>query len=147
MMHARIGNLIRRSACAGLILVSLAGAGGCFVVAAGAVGAAGGVAYVEGRERRIYAVRIDDAWPAVKAAVDQLGIEVTSETRTQGSGELAGRWGESGDSVRINAKSVGSGSTMIAVRVGLADQSKNLEIQRRIESNMLPGTPPSTPYD
>lgn len=142
-MHA----WIRRSLCTGLILASLAPSGGCFVVAAGAVGAAGGVAYTEGRERRVYALRIEDAWPAVKAAVDQLGIEVTSETRTQGSGEIAGRWGEHGDSVRINAKSVGSGSTMIAVRVGVADQSKNLEIQRRIEANMPAGTPPSTPYD
>jgi hypothetical protein len=146
-MHASISRVIRRSVLAGLVSFSLASAGGCFLVAAGAVGAAGGVAYTEGRERRVYAVRIDDAWPAVKAAVDQLGIEVTSETRTQGSGEIAGRWGEHGDSVRINAKSVGSGSTMIAVRVGLADQSKNLEIQRRIESNMPADTPPSTPYD
>ena len=89
-MHASISRVIRRSVLAGLVSVSLASAGGCFLVAAGAVGAAGGVAYTEGRERRVYAVRIDDAWPAVKAAVDQLGIEVTSETRTQGSGEIAG---------------------------------------------------------
>ena len=146
-MHAAMHALIRRSVLVGLVSVSLAGAGGCFVVAAGAVGAAGGVAYSEGRERRTYAVRIDDAWIAVKAAVDELGIEVTSEKRTPGSGEIAGRWGESGDSVRIYAKSVGSGSTMVGVRVGLADQSGNLKLQRRIESNMPPGTPPSTPYD
>ena len=73
VMHASISRVIRRSVLAGLVSVSLASAGGCFLVAAGAVGAAGGGAYTEGRERRVYAVRIDDAWPAVKAAVDQLG--------------------------------------------------------------------------
>lgn len=146
-MHAQRVNWFRRSACTGLVLVSLASAGGCVAVAAGAAGAAGGLAYVEGRERRVFAVKMDDAWPAVKSAVDQLGIEIKSETRTPGSGEISGRWGESGDSVRINAKSVGSGSTVIGVRVGIADQSRNLEIMRRIEANMPPDTPPSTPYD
>lgn len=130
-----------------LIALCLTGSGGCFVVAAGAAGAAGGLAYTEGRERRVYAVRVEEAWPAVRAALDQLGIEVKSETRTPGSGELEGRWGESGDSVKVYAKSVGSGSTVVGVRVGVADQSRNLELQRRIESNMPEGTPASTPYD
>lgn len=120
---------------------------GCFIVAAGAVGAGGGVAYAEGRERRTFAVVVDQSWPAVKAAVDQLGIEIKSETRTPGSGELEGRWGDDGTSVRIYAKAVGSGSSMIGVRVGVADQSRNLELMRRIEANMPEGTPPSTPYD
>lgn len=125
----------------------LAASGGCFVVAAGAVGAGGGVAYAEGRERRTFAVVMDQSWPAIKAAVDELGIEIKSETRTPGSGEIEGRWGEDETSVRIYAKAVGSGSTMIGVRVGVADQSKNLELMRRIEANMPEGTPPSTPYD
>lgn len=135
------------------LMISMLGAaalgslGGCFVVAAGAVGAGGGVAYTEGRERRTFAVVMDESWPAIKSAVDQLGIEVTSETRTPGSGEISGRWGPDGTSVRIFAKAVGSGSSMIGVRVGVADRSKNLELMRRIEANMPPGTPPSTPYD
>ena len=142
-MHA----LIRRLVGAVVLSAALFGVGGCFVVAAGAVGAAGGVAYSEGRERRTFAVTMDTAWAAVKSAIEELNIEITSETRRAGSGEIEGRWGEQGDSVRLYAKSVGSGSTMIGVRVGVADQSGNLTIMRRIEAHMPPGTPPSTPYD
>ncbi len=142
-MHA----LNRRSLAAVVLSASLFGAGGCFVVAAGAVGAAGGVAYTEGRERRTFAVPMDTAWLSAKSAFEELGIEITSETRKPGSGELEGRWGEQGDSVRLYAKAIGSGSTMMGVRVGVADQSGNLTIMRRIEAHMPPGTPPSTPYD
>ncbi len=139
--------LVRRSVAAGVLSASLFGVGGCFVVAAGAVGAAGGMAYSEGRERRTFAVPMDPAWASIKSAIKELNIEITSETRRAGSGEIEGRWGEQGDSVKLYAKSVGSGSTMIGVRVGVADQSGNLTIMRRIEAHMPAGTPPSTPYD
>lgn len=120
---------------------------GCAVVAVGAAGAAGGVTYTEGRERRVFAVNTDTAWAAILTAVKDRGIEITSEKRTPGSGELMGRWGVDGQAVRVYLKAVGSGSTMIGVRVGMADQSKNLELMRHIEYAMPTGTPPSTAYD
>ena len=132
---------------AGLVALAVLPASGCALVAVGAVGAAGGYAYSEGRERRVFAVDMDTAWQAVHAAADELGMEITSDKRTPGSGELAARWGSEGTSVRIFAKAVGSGSTMIGVRVGIVDQSKNLTIMRKIELSMPPGTPPSEAYE
>jgi hypothetical protein len=120
---------------------------GCALVAVGAVGAAGGVTYQEGRERRLFSVNMDTAWDAMHAAVKERNIQITSEKRTPGSGEIVGRWGEKGQSVRIFAKFLGSGSTVIGSRVGVADQSGNLEVMRYIEYNMPPGTPPSVDYD
>jgi len=120
---------------------------GCALVAVGAVGAASGVTFTEGRDRRLFAVNMDAAWEAMHAAVKERNIRITSENRTPGSGEIIGRWGPEGQSVRIFAKFVGSGSTMIGARVGLADQSGNLEVMRFIEYNMPAGTPPSTDYD
>ena len=132
---------------AGIIGAMALSSAGCALVAVGAVGAAGGYAYAEGRERRTFAVDMDTAWEAVHTAVRELGMEITSDTRTPGSGELAARWGAKGTSVRIFGKAVGSGSSMIGVRAGVADQSKNLEIMRRIELSMPPGTPPSKAYE
>lgn len=130
-----------------VVCAAICAPAGCALVAVGAVGAAGGVTYQEGRERRLFAVNMDSAWEAMKAAVEERGVEITSEKRTPGSGEIIGRWGTKRQSVRIFAKFVGSGSTMIGTRVGIADQSGNLEIMRYIEYNMPPGTPPSTDYD
>ena len=110
-----------------VVCAAMCAPAGCALVAVGAVGAAGGVAYTEGRERRVFAVNMDTAWEAMHAAVKERDITITSEKRTPGSGEIVGRWGEKGYSVRIFAKFLGSGSTMIGSRVGLADQSGNLE--------------------
>ncbi|GAB5497088.1 MAG: hypothetical protein Phyf2KO_21680 [Phycisphaerales bacterium] len=143
MRLVRPSRLVLASSVAALTVLST----GCAVVAVGAAGAAGGVAYTEGRERRVFAVNTDTAWDAILTAVKDRGIEITSEKRTPGSGEVTGKWGSEGQNVRVNVKAVGSGSTMISVRVGMADQSKNLELMRHIEYAMPEGTPASTAYD
>ncbi len=133
-----------------LIVLAVLGAflvPGCAAVAVGAAAGAGGLAYAEGRERRTFAVTIETAWEAILSAVETKGIQITSQTRTPGSGEVNGRWGVDNDGVRIYTKAVGSGSTMIGVRVGVAEKSRNLELMRAIEAAMPPGTPPSVAYD
>ncbi len=143
MRSVRPSRLVLASSIAALTALS----SGCAVVAVGAAGAAGGVAYTEGRERRVFAVNTDTAYDAIMKAFKDRGIEILSEERTPGSGEVTGSWGDESQNVRANVKAVGSGSTMISVRVGLADQSKNLELMRHIEYSMPAGTPASTPYD
>jgi hypothetical protein len=130
-----------------LVLAVLAlGQGGCLLVAAGAAGgAAAGYAYYRGKDCQAYCANFEDAWAAVHAALNELGMPILSEERRDAAGWIKTQTGD-GERVRIKldvvpGKFPAEGPlTEVSVRVGaFGDHPVSGRVLCQVGYHLVPG--------
>ena len=107
---------------------------GCLVAAVG-VGA-GTVAYLRGDLEAVEAKDIDAVYVATKKAVEQLELDVSSDTKDALSAEIVARDAQN-KKIAIKLKSTTEGTTQISIRVGIfGNETKSRLICDRIKKNL-----------
>jgi len=85
---------------------------------------------------QVYRATFDQVWAAVLRALTQLKASVTSSTRDQAGGEIAGRWVE-GQPLAMRVDQTDANSIRVKVRVGPSGDRKAEEaIQAGIRENL-----------
>jgi hypothetical protein len=107
---------------------------GCLVAAVGA--GAGTVAYLRGDLETVEAKGIDTVYAATKKAVEQLDLNVSSDTKDALSAEIIARDAQD-KKITINLKSTAEGTTKISIRVGtFGSETKSILIYDQIKKNL-----------
>jgi len=85
---------------------------------------------------QVYRATLDQVWAAALKALTQLKASVTSRTRDQAGGEIAGRWVE-GQPLAMRVDQTDANSIRVKVRVGQSGDRKAEEaIQAGIRENL-----------
>jgi hypothetical protein len=85
---------------------------------------------------QVYRATLDQVWAAALKALTQLKASVTSRTRDQAGGEIAGRWVE-GQPLAMRVDQTDATSIRVKVRVGQSGDRKAEEaIQAGIRENL-----------
>ncbi|GEM_PF-672596 len=129
-------NLSARIACVIGALVALCSTGctALMIAGAGAAGAAG-YAYLNGELEKSYPVSVGRAWPAVTAAVEELGMPVLQQSVDDLGGRLESMTAD-GKKVVIKLEARPTVTT-IKVRVGLfGDKKRSIMILDRIDKRL-----------
>ena len=85
---------------------------------------------------QVYRATLDQVWSAALKALAQLKASVTSRTRDQAGGEIAGRWVE-GQPLAMRVDQTDANSIRVKVRVGPSGDRKAEEaIQAGIRENL-----------
>ena len=107
---------------------------GCLVAAVGA--GAGTVAYLRGDLETAEAKGIDAVYAATKKAMEQLELNVSSDTKDALSAEIVARDAQD-KKITINLKSTTEGTTKISIRVGtFGSETKSILIYDQIKKNL-----------
>jgi hypothetical protein len=107
---------------------------GCLVAAVGA--GAGTVAYMRGDLEAVEAKDIDAVYAATKKAVEQLELDVSSDTKDALSAEIVARDAQD-KKITIRLKSTTEDTTQISVRVGtFGSETKSRLIHDQIKKNL-----------
>jgi hypothetical protein len=90
----------------------------------------------EPESSQVYRATFDQVWAAAVKALTQLRASVTSRTRDQAGGEIAGRWVE-GQPLAMRVDQTDANSIRVTVRVGQSgDRQAEDAIQARIGENL-----------
>ena len=85
---------------------------------------------------QVYRATLDQVWGAALKALSQLQASVTSNTRNQAGGEIAGRWVE-GQPLAMRVEQTDANSIRVTIRVGHSGDRKAEEaIQAGIRENL-----------
>jgi hypothetical protein len=107
---------------------------GCLVAAVGA--GAGTVAYMRGDLETVEAKEIDAVYAAAKKAVEQLELDVSSDTKDALSAEIVARDAQD-KKITIKLKSTTEDTTQISIRVGIfGSETKSILIYEQIKKNL-----------
>lgn len=107
---------------------------GCLVAAVGA--GAGTVAYLRGDLEAVEAKDIDAVYAATKKAVEQLELDVSSDTKDALSAEIVARDAQN-KKIVIKLKSATENTTQISIRVGtFGSETKSRLIHDQIKKNL-----------
>jgi hypothetical protein len=107
---------------------------GCLVAAVGA--GAGTVAYLRGDLESVETKDIDEVYTATKKAVEQLGLNVSSDTKDALSAEIVARDAQN-KRIVIKLKSTLENTTHISIRVGtFGSETKSRLIYEQIKKNL-----------
>ena len=107
---------------------------GCLAAAVGA--GAGTVAYMRGDLEAIEANDIDTVYAATKKAIEQLELNVSSDTKDALSAEIVARDAQD-KKIIIKLKSTTEGTTEISIRVGtFGSETKSRLIHDQIKNNL-----------
>jgi hypothetical protein len=107
---------------------------GCLVAAVGA--GAGTVAYMRGDLEAVEAKDIDAVYAATQKAVEQLELDVSSDTKDALSAEIVARDAQD-KKITIRLKSTTEDTTQISVRVGtFGSETKSRLIHDQIKKNL-----------
>jgi hypothetical protein len=107
---------------------------GCLVAAVGA--GAGTVAYMRGDLEAVEAKDIDAVYAATKKAVEQLELDVSSDTKDALSAEIVARDAQD-KKITIKLKSTTEDTTQISIRVGIfGSETKSILIYEQIKKNL-----------
>jgi hypothetical protein len=107
---------------------------GCLVAAVGA--GAGTVAYMRGDLEAVEAKDIDAVYAATKKAVEQLELDVSSDTKDALSAEIVARDAQD-KKITIKLKSTTEDTTQISIRVGtFGSETKSILIYEQIKKNL-----------
>ncbi|HUW20262.1 MAG TPA: DUF3568 family protein [Sedimentisphaerales bacterium] len=108
---------------------------GCMVAAVGA-GAAGTVAYLKGDLEAVESKNIDTVYRATKAALNEMGLKVTKDSKDTLGAEIVAR--DAGDKkITIKLKTTAENTTKLSIRVGMfGDETKSRLIYDRIREKL-----------
>lgn len=101
-----------------LLIACLLPLAGCGAVLVGSAVGAGTYVYVDGSVEGTYATTLDQAVTATRAALAELSIPLTRQSRDGNEAEIRGKLSK--DPVTIDLELVGADLVEISVRVGLA---------------------------
>jgi hypothetical protein len=108
---------------------------GCAALVGGGVGAGAAYNYVRGWLEKDYEVPLEQAHTASLAAVENLGMTITEDTRQVGSTRIKAIKDDRTNWISLEAK--GENLTTISVRSGLlGDETASETIHREIEKNL-----------
>ncbi len=108
---------------------------GCAALIGGGVGAGAAYTYTQGWLERDYEVPLKQAHNASLAAVENLEMTITEETRQVGSTRIKATKDDRTNWINLEAK--GENLTTISIRSGLlGDETASQTIHREIEKNL-----------
>ena len=85
---------------------------------------------------QVYRATLDQVWGAALKALSQLQASVTSNTRNQAGGEIAGRW-VGGQPLAMHVEQIDANSIRVKIRVGQSgDRMAEDAIQAGIRENL-----------
>lgn len=109
---------------------------GCAAVVVGAGAGAAGVIWYKGKLEETVAASVPNVHQAVKAGLKDLNITITEDRHDGLTAEVRGELAD-GKKVSIDAKSVGSSTTKLTIRVGtFGDKDFSLRIRDAIKKHL-----------
>ncbi len=129
---------MKRTMFAIVLLSLLVVLGGCVAAAVG-VGTAAGVgtySFIQGDLKVTYSVKLDQAWPAALAAMDNLKLAIDVQQMDGLGGAIKAKRAD-GTPVKVRLKPLGEYSTSIGVRIGhLGSKAKSERVHDAIRRQL-----------